>query len=52
VAQTFWIGVGAAIIATIAAAMMQEHALRTSDAPVRAATSPTDVTKRPAVTTE
>jgi EmrB/QacA subfamily drug resistance transporter len=52
VAQTFWIGVGAAIIAVIAAAMMQEHALRTSDAPVRAATAPTDVAKRPAVTTE
>jgi EmrB/QacA subfamily drug resistance transporter len=52
VAQTFWIGVGAAIIAVIAAAMMQEHALRTSDAPVRAATAPTDVAKRPAVTAE
>jgi MFS family permease len=36
VAQTFWIGVGAAIIAAIAAAMMQEHALRTETGPARA----------------
>jgi EmrB/QacA subfamily drug resistance transporter len=30
VAQTFWIGVGAAVVAALAAATMQEHALRTS----------------------
>jgi EmrB/QacA subfamily drug resistance transporter len=52
VAQTFYIGVAAAIIAAIAAAMMKEHALRTSAAPARATTSPADGTSRPAVTTE
>jgi len=36
VAQTFWIGVAAAIISAIAAAMMAEHALRTSTGPARA----------------
>jgi EmrB/QacA subfamily drug resistance transporter len=33
VAQTFWIGVGAAIISAIAAAFMTEHALRTETRP-------------------
>lgn len=33
VAQTFWIGVGAAIIAAVAAAAMHEHALRTATGP-------------------
>jgi EmrB/QacA subfamily drug resistance transporter len=37
VAQTFWIGVAAAIVSAIAAATMTEHALRTENAPVRAA---------------
>ena len=36
VAQTFWIGVGAAIIAAIAAAFMTEHALRTTNVPAPA----------------
>jgi hypothetical protein len=36
VAQTFWIGVGAAAVAAIAAATMHEHALRTSTGPARA----------------
>ena len=39
VAQTFWIGVGAAIIAAIAAAMMQEHVLRTSHGPATTTTT-------------
>ena len=33
VAQTFWVGVGAAIVAALAAASMHELALRTSSAP-------------------
>jgi EmrB/QacA subfamily drug resistance transporter len=37
VAQTFWIGVGASIIAAIAAAFMTEHALRTDNATAPAA---------------
>jgi MFS family permease len=37
VAQTFWIGVAAAIVAAIAAATMHEHALRTEMGPARAA---------------
>jgi MFS family permease len=55
VAQTFWIGVGAAIIAAIAAALMQEHALRTEQTTVSApatAAAAADGTKRPAVTAE
>jgi hypothetical protein len=36
VAQTFWIGVGAAVLAAIAAVFMEERALRTSNAPVTA----------------
>jgi hypothetical protein len=36
VAQTFWIGVAAAIVSAIAAATMHEHALRTENVPVRA----------------
>jgi len=35
VAQTFWIGVAAAIVAALAAIGMQELTLRTSDAPAR-----------------
>jgi EmrB/QacA subfamily drug resistance transporter len=68
VAQTFWIGVGAAIIAAIAAATMHEHALRTEHGPALAETAPAgapasaateaatasaaDGSSRPAVTTE
>ena len=37
VAQTFWIGAVAAIVAALAAATMHEHALRTSTGPARAA---------------
>jgi len=37
VAQTFWLGVGAAIISAIAASTMHEHKLRTSHAPATAA---------------
>ena len=37
VAQTFWIGVGASIIAAIAAAFMTEHALRTENVTAPAA---------------
>jgi EmrB/QacA subfamily drug resistance transporter len=40
VAQTFWLGVGAAAVAAIAAATMKELPLRTSDAPAAAATQP------------
>ncbi len=36
IAQTFYIGVAAAVIAAIAAATMHEHALRTHDAPAGA----------------
>ncbi len=36
VAQTFWIGVVAAIVAALAASTMHEHALRTSTGPARA----------------
>ncbi len=36
VAQTFWIGVVAAIVAALAALTMHEHALRTSTGPARA----------------
>ena len=43
VAQTFWLGVGAAIISAIAASMMHEHKLRTSYAPVTAPASATEV---------
>jgi len=50
VAQTFWIGVAAAIVAALAAATMHEHALRSEHGPARAAagtgdtvaTAPTD----------
>jgi EmrB/QacA subfamily drug resistance transporter len=41
VAQTFWIGVGAAIVAALAASTMHEHALRTASGPAPA--------RRPAV---
>jgi EmrB/QacA subfamily drug resistance transporter len=51
VAQTFWIGVGAAIISALAAATMHEHALRTSTGPVRATRPVTDAGK-PATATE
>ena len=37
VAQTFWIGAVAAIVAALAASTMHEHALRTSTGPARAA---------------
>jgi EmrB/QacA subfamily drug resistance transporter len=46
VAQTFWVGVGAAIISAIAAAFMTEHALRTEINP--AAVPATSGTGRPA----
>ena len=39
VAQTFWIGVGAAIIAAVSAAMMTEHALKTANGPAKAGAS-------------
>ena len=39
VAQTFWVGVGAAIVAALAAAAMQELALRRSHAPAATATT-------------
>ena len=39
VAQTFWVGVGAAIVAALAAAAMQELALRRSHAPAVPATT-------------
>jgi MFS family permease len=42
VAQTFWIGVAAAIVSAIAAATMHEHALRTETGPARAATAASD----------
>ena len=45
VAQTFWIGVGAAIAAALAAAAMQELALRRG-AP---ATAPAKESRRPAI---
>ena len=38
VAQTFWIGVAAAAVSAVAAALMHEHALRTSTGPVPATT--------------
>jgi hypothetical protein len=37
VAQTFWIGVGASVVAAIAAAFMTEHALRTENVTARVA---------------
>ena len=49
VAQTFWIGVGAAIISAIAAAFMTEHALRTETRP---AMVPQPAGKTPAATTD
>jgi hypothetical protein len=39
VAQTFWVGVGAAVLAALAAAAMQELALRRGHAPAGAATN-------------
>jgi hypothetical protein len=48
VAQTFWLGVGAAIISAIAAAFMHEHKLRTSDTPVTAQASAPEGVAAPA----
>ncbi len=47
VAQTFYIGIAAAVVAAIAAATMHEHALRTSFGPQRAA-APESATALPA----
>ena len=52
VAQTFWIGVGAAIISAIAAATMHEHALRTENVPARETAAAADGKPRPATSTE
>jgi hypothetical protein len=42
VAQTFWLGVGAAVVSAIAASTMHEHRLRTSNAPATARASGPD----------
>jgi hypothetical protein len=51
VAQTFWIGVGAAILAALASAMMQELTLRqhTSEAAENAAKAAADRGRKGAV---
>jgi EmrB/QacA subfamily drug resistance transporter len=47
VAQTFWIGVAAAIVAAIAAATMHEHALRTETRPARVTPASDTVAPQP-----
>ncbi len=47
VAQTFYIAVGAAVIAAIAAAAMIEHPLRTAVAPARDGAAPSQATTSP-----
>ena len=50
VSQTFWLGVFGSAVAAVAAAMMKEHALRTSNAdPAPASLSGRPATDRPAV---
>jgi EmrB/QacA subfamily drug resistance transporter len=52
IAQTFWIGVAAAIVAALAAATMHAHALRTSMGPARAAAPASETVATATATTE